>query len=106
MLRTGLLAVVLAMAATAAAGQESGVKERGLVFATEVCSSCHGVRANDVSPNRAAPSFKSVADTSGMSETAISVFLRTSHPTMPNLVLTPDEIRDVEAYIMSLKTSP
>jgi mono/diheme cytochrome c family protein len=105
--RTGLLAALLALvAATAAHGQEGGDRQRGLVFASQACSSCHAVRAKEVSPVHDAPSFKSIADTDGMSESAIGVFLRTSHPTMPNLILTQDEIRDVAAYIVSLKISP
>jgi hypothetical protein len=37
-----------------------------------------------------------------MSELAIKVFLRTSHPTMPNFILSPEEIDSVTAYILSL----
>jgi mono/diheme cytochrome c family protein len=31
----------------------------------------------------------------------IKVFLRTSHPTMPNFILSPEEIDSVTAYILS-----
>jgi hypothetical protein len=34
---------------------------------------------------------------------ALSVWLQSSHPTMPNIVLSQDEIRNVVAYIHSLK---
>ena len=37
-----------------------------------------------------------------MSELAIKVFLRTPHPTMPNIILSPEEIDSVAAYIRSL----
>ena len=37
-----------------------------------------------------------------MSELAIKVFLRTPHPTMPNIILSPEEIDSVTAYIRSL----
>jgi hypothetical protein len=37
-----------------------------------------------------------------MTATALRVFLTTSHPKMPNLILTPDETADVIAYIVSL----
>lgn len=37
-----------------------------------------------------------------MSELAIKVFLRSSHPTMPNIILSPEEIDSVTAYIRSL----
>jgi len=36
-------------------------------------------------------------------ELAIKVFLRTSHPTMPNFILSPEEIDSVAAYILSLR---
>ncbi len=49
------------------------------------------------------PAFRDVANTSGMTATAIRVFLRTSHPKMPNLILTPEETEDVIAYILSLR---
>ena len=38
-----------------------------------------------------------------MTGTALTVWLRTSHPTMPNLQLTPAETADVIAYIESLR---
>ena len=49
------------------------------------------------------PAFREIANTSGMTATAIRVFLRTSHPKMPNLILTPEETDDVIAYILSLR---
>jgi len=41
-----------------------------------------------------------------MTATALRVFLTTSHPKMPNLILTPEEIADVSAYILSLHHRP
>jgi hypothetical protein len=38
-----------------------------------------------------------------MTPTALGLLLRTPHETMPNLVLSPDELVDVIAYILSLK---
>jgi hypothetical protein len=38
-----------------------------------------------------------------MTATAILVFLRSSHPKMPNLILTPGATADVTAYILSLR---
>jgi len=38
-----------------------------------------------------------------MTETALYAFLRTSHRNMPNIRLDPAEIRNVVAYILSLK---
>ena len=38
-----------------------------------------------------------------MTATAIRVFLTSSHPKMPNLILSPAEIANVTAYILSLR---
>ena len=38
-----------------------------------------------------------------MTATALRVFLTTSHPKMPNLILTSEQIADVSAYILSLR---
>ena len=43
------------------------------------------------------PAFRDIANTPGMTATAIRVFLTTSHPKMPNLILTPAEIANVTA---------
>ena len=49
------------------------------------------------------PNFQDIAKTKGMTATALRVFLTTSHPKMPNLILTPEQITDVAAYILSLR---
>jgi hypothetical protein len=43
----------------------------------------------------------------GMAMIAVAgvVFLTSSHPKMPNLILTPEEIADVSAYILSLRSA-
>jgi len=38
-----------------------------------------------------------------MSITALTVWSRTSHPTMPNLVIAPEDMDDLIAYILSLR---
>jgi hypothetical protein len=50
------------------------------------------------------PAFRNIANTPGMTATAVRVFLTSSPPKMPNLILiTPEEIADVSAYILSLR---
>jgi hypothetical protein len=44
-----------------------------------------------------------LATTPGMTTIALTVALQTSHRLMPNIVLQPDERRDVIGYILSLK---
>jgi hypothetical protein len=51
-----------------------------------------------------APNFTSIATTLGMTDRALRVWLQSSHPTMPNVVLTQDERDDVIAYILGQKS--
>jgi hypothetical protein len=48
------------------------------------------------------PGFRDIANT-GMTATALRVFLTTSHPKMPNRILTPEQTADVIAYILSMR---
>ena len=87
-----------------AAAREYGDPVRGLSFAKETCSECHAVRAEDLlSPVSEATSFEEVANTPGMTRIALTAFLQTPHATMPNLVIKPQDMDDVIAYILTLK---
>ena len=101
-MRTLFAAVVAVFCALPAFAAEKGDAKAGLEFAMEFCSSCHAV-AGGYSPLAAATPFKEVADRPGMTGTALAVFLQTSHPTMPNLILDKQDMLDVIAYIQSLK---
>ena len=96
----GLGALVMSTPGTA---QNYGDASRGVAFAMRVCQGCHGVRPQEVSINPLAPTFDTIAETKGMTETALSVALRTPHRDMPNLMLEDQERADVIAYILTLK---
>jgi len=99
----GLAAMMLLALAPGASAQQADV-EAGATYAEQVCADCHAVLANEqISPLAEAPTFQSVADTPGMTEMALTVWLQSSHPTMPNIVLNPDDLRNVVAYIRSLE---
>jgi mono/diheme cytochrome c family protein len=84
--------------------QEIGDARKGLTLARAVCSECHAIRRGQVrSPNPRAPTFVELATTPGMTGIALYVALTTSHRSMPNLILGAERIRDVSAYILSLK---
>ena len=84
--------------------EDVGDARRGANYAQKSCSSCHNVSASDAaSPNRQAPGFKKIANTPGMTVTALTVWSRTSHPSMPNFVIDPKDMDDLIAYILSLK---
>jgi hypothetical protein len=75
-----------------------------LAYARSICADCHHVlRSDGQSPNRLAPTFSKIANTPGMSVTALTVWSRTVHPTMPNLVIDPNDMDDLIAYILSLR---
>ena len=84
--------------------QETGQSEKGLAFAQKVCAECHAIDKRQLrSPNAAAPRFEAIANVPGMTGIALTVALQTSHRSMPNLMLDTDELRNIAAYILSLK---
>ena len=97
-------AAILALSAASAHAQDGDVVA-GHAFAREACNACHVVETKQKKPRLIVigPAFRDIANTRGMTATALRVFLTTSHPKMPNLILTPEEIADVTAYILSLR---
>jgi mono/diheme cytochrome c family protein len=90
---------------TTVQAQDIGDIRQGRRLALDICASCHAVRASEtLSPDAAAPSFRAIAHTPGMTGAALTVWL-TAHPhhRMPNLILTVQQVRDVSAYILSLR---
>jgi mono/diheme cytochrome c family protein len=100
-----MIAACLACAAHGARAQNVGSPQAGLTFALTICAECHAVESKAASsPSAAAPTFQRIANVPGNTETALYVALQTSHRTMPNLRLEANELRDVVAYILSLRT--
>ena len=98
---TVTLAAALAATALNANAQDIAA---GHAFAREACYTCHVIEPEE-RPRRLliGPAFRDIANTSGMTAAALQVFLTTFHPTMPNLILTPEERADAIAYILSLR---
>ncbi|MFN5689864.1 c-type cytochrome, partial [Bradyrhizobium sp.] len=68
------------------------------------CSSCHAIDAGGSrAQTTTAPDFVAVANMPSTTELALKVFLQSSHPTMPNVVLTAEQRGDLVNYILSLK---
>jgi mono/diheme cytochrome c family protein len=86
----------------ALATEDVGDPQAGFDYAKRVCSVCHAISAEQ-SPNPKAPRFREVADTPGITGTALRVWMETSHPTMPNIIVEKDDMLNVIAYILSLK---
>ena len=106
MMRISIAIVALVGLTSHTVAQEPGNPKKGAVLAQSVCAQCHGVKAGQLrSSDPMAPSFSSVAKAPGMTDTALRVWLQSSHPSMPNFVLTNKEINNIVAYILSLKSS-
>jgi len=100
------LAVVASLLATAspASAQDAGDRDRGLAYAQKVCAECHAVRSGQkLSPHLGVASFQTIANTPGMTGTALAVWLRSTHKNMPDIMIDPQDRADVIAYILSLK---
>ncbi len=78
-------------------GQQAGDPAAGQRFAEASCLSCHG------SAEPKAPAFAAIAAMPSTTARSLEVFLRTSHPPMPNLILSATQRDDVIAYILTLR---
>ena len=75
----------------------------GKEFAAKNCAECHAIEGkNAISPNPDAPSFSAVSAMPSTTRMALEVWMKSTHPTMPNLILSAEETDNVVAYILSL----
>ena len=84
--------------------QEIGSAQQGLRLAQSQCNECHLVEGRGRSPNANAPAFEQIANTAGMTSGALIAALRTSHKTMPNIIIKDADVGDLVTYILSLRT--
>ena len=75
---------------------------RGRALADAWCAPCHGVRPLGGSARRDRD-FEAIARMPSTTELSLRVFLRTSHTSMPNIVLKPRDLDDIVTFILSLK---
>ncbi|KAB2847924.1 MAG: cytochrome c [Hyphomicrobiaceae bacterium] len=78
---------------------------KGRELAERSCSSCHltgPTASGPIVPN--VPPFSAIANFPGQSPERIAGKIIIPHPFMPTLNLTMREIRDLSAYILSLKS--
>ncbi len=99
----GIILLTASLTVTAKA-VELGDKERGHAYAQKFCRECHAVDKDDHLLLGDVPTFQDVADSDGMSPRALAAWLTTSHPNMPDFIIPANDMDDVIAYIMSLKT--
>jgi mono/diheme cytochrome c family protein len=103
-MRLAILTLLLLFASlSGVAAQQEGDPQKGAAYAKQNCANCHAIANEKASPVPTAPCFKRLASTSSMTAMALMVWLQTSHPTMPNIIIEPNAIRNVVAYILSLR---
>ena len=95
---------LLAAASPARAGDGPGDPVVGRKLAEAWCTNCHVVgEGGGPATATGAPSFRSIAETRGLTALSLKVFLSTSHERMPDLHLGQEEADDLIAYIFSTR---
>ena len=89
---------------TSSAQQGVADPRRGHEIAARVCINCHVIDRETSSPMPTdVPSFPMIANRPGASAEHIAGRIIIPHPAMPGVPLTVSEIRDIVAYIVSLR---
>lgn len=79
----------------------------GRQLSVRLCTNCHIVAPDAAGASgQQAPSFALIARKPGQTAEQVAGAIIIPHPDMPAVSLTMQEIRDVVAYIMSLKPPP
>lgn len=79
---------------------------RGQVMAQQKCGACHAVGLRDESAISTAPEFRTLGRRYPVSDLgeALAEGIVTGHPSMPDWVLTRDEIVELLGYMQSIQT--
>lgn len=83
-----------------------GEPAAGHALAKRLCSNCHivGEDAAGATVSADVPSFTAIANLPDQSAERIAGRIVVPHPPMPQIELTRSEIRDLAAYVLSLRT--
>ena len=104
-MRLWLTVISAAAISSTAAAQQVADPQKGLALALKDCAPCHGVAKGETrSPNPNAPCFQKITDVPGMTAIALNVALQVTAQDHADLMFEPDELRDLVAYILSMKT--
>jgi mono/diheme cytochrome c family protein len=112
MTRTIWIRIVLAAAITLAAlffirlhnaGGASADSAAGYRLAAAWCKDCHSIEAATAGVSSGPPDFTAIANRHATTGLSLKVFLQTNHPSMPNIILKPDESDSLVNYILSLR---
>jgi len=76
----------------------------GRLYAEQTCAQCHAITPGAAtSPLPEAPTFRDIANTPGMTRVALNAWLHSPHASMPQLIVPPDKIDDLSAYLETLE---
>ena len=103
---TSLVTTMATLTGSAGAQTDPAGIRAGRQLADTQCAQCHGVDRKAQSTNPVAPAFEDIANVPGMTATALTVALRTSHQSMPNIIVQGRDAENIIAYILSLKRTP
>ena len=68
------------------------------------CRDCHAIDAATAAERgNGPPDFTVIANRASTTALSLKVFFQTSHRSMPNLIIAPDQADDLASYILSLK---
>lgn len=107
MYRAILLLPLLALLGGSTIASVAAASDRGAEasFVQANCATCHAIGQFDhASPREGAVPFADLAGNPAVSALALRVMLQTSHQTMPNLRLTPDQTSMVITYVLGLRS--
>jgi len=92
-----------ALVTTAAAQGTKPDPVKGQALAQRLCSNCHNVGGGTQTGRPEVPSFATIAKRPGQTAEGLAGKIIIPHPEMPTISVTLPEIRDIVAYIQSLK---
>ena len=92
----------IALAATDGPGSPS----YGRDLAGDLCGDCHIVSPGQQYSGQIGPNLIERVRDPEITELALRSYLRTTHPVMPNIMLTQEQADDVIAYLLTFKGKP
>lgn len=98
-----LAALIVALGPQVSTAWAAGSVADGRALAETWCSSCHMVGPEQATAPTAAPTFESIAERLPDEMAALAAFLADPHPPMPQMSLSRQEIRNLLAYLASLR---
>jgi cytochrome c551/c552 len=105
--RAAMVAGALAATAFNAAAQEGDIA-RGHAFAREACKMCHVVEPEEEAPRTLdiGPAFRAIANTPGMTATALRVFLTSSEDAESSSLVGPRMSSPISSVCATVPDSP